>query len=72
MKKNSDLFVISNARLLHNHFNCIILFNVGSQSKFIELLQQQLSEKEAEIEQLKMSKLVYKRPIRQRIEEVKF
>lgn len=71
MKKISELVAIANARLLHNHFNCVILFNEGSQSQFIELLQQQLSEKEAEIEQLKTSKLVYKRPIRQRIEEVK-
>lgn len=47
-----------------------IQFVSGSQSELVELLQEQLSEKEIQIEQLKMSKLIYKRPIRQRIEEV--
>lgn len=49
-----------------------LIFNFisGSQSELIELLQRQLTEKEQEIEQIKMSKVVYKRPAPQRIEEV--
>ncbi|XP_031628535.1 chromosome-associated kinesin KIF4 [Contarinia nasturtii] len=46
------------------------LASEGSQSELIALLQAQLNEKEAEIEQIRDSKLIYKRPIKQRIEEV--
>lgn len=53
-----------------NCINLIYLF-LESQSEVIELLKQ-LNEKDEEIEQLKQSKLVYKRPIRQRLDEVRF
>lgn len=44
----------------------------GSQSAVIDLLQQQLSEKQAEIERIKKSKIRFKRPIRPRLEDVTF
>lgn len=45
-----------------------IFYNLGSHSELIELLQKQLAEKDAQIEELKQSRL--KRTIRPRIEEV--
>ncbi|XP_055305223.1 chromosome-associated kinesin KIF4 [Sitodiplosis mosellana] len=48
------------------------LASEGSQSELIELLQRQLDEKDAEIAKLKKSKLVYKRPIKQILQEATF
>lgn len=60
----------------HRHEKRYVLFLTvsipGSQSELIALLQKQLNEKEEEIKQIAESKLIYKRPIKQRFEEVFF
>lgn len=47
-------------------------FGLGSQSAVIELLHQQLNEKEAELEQLRQFKISNKRPIRPKFGDVSF